>query len=809
LRHHKPPPMRSSFRTVLVSDHVRASLFAVACCAAFPPAALAESAPIAGCVRGPDGSPVISARVTVASLAHAATTTDARGCFTLDAATRFATVRVDASGFEPFVHAGVTAGSHLTIALASAATSLLTIGRVDVDARSGVSTTSAPSVTLDMRRASLAGFATVADVLSQELSLTAIRPAGGGPNAPRVFALRGPDPTETLVDIDGHEINNGNTGDFDLSLLTPEDLQSVEIVYGIAPSSLVGPNTIGGAINVRTLEPTQKAHGMIRTSFGSYGLFDSSVQSTGTSGRFGYALSLHRRATDGEIHRRRIAFPGDVSGQVATALVGSDASTSTALAKIRYATSGSSSAGFVELSVRDQSLLRDQSAALTELRTDGTFKDTAGSFVASHNAAYGLDVRLPVGARDGFGNAPASLTARHLTSVANQSVFGPGADSSSAYFFNNRDVIADDTLEFDRVGATTSFALKAVLRTERLTEPVSVLATAGAGAQTVARRLSTALAMPLAALPAPSSLAQTQRSFVARYAFEALPHVHATVASYYSNFSTFGTSLDPRFGIVWTPTSRTALRTSLGTTFQSPTLNDLYVPSPLPSAGDGLVRIGNAHLKADHATEYDLGAEQLIGGGKAVARLGLDLYRTNMRTPLQSFVPASGKGYTYPANLGGAVYQGFELRAVRDIAPGTQLRLGYSVGNAYATTVPPEIAHGSIVAGKQFLGVPLQRGNFAIQRDGQSGLSFRVGGAYEGRNNELNAPQFVVLDASIGYAVSGYRLDLAGQNLTNVYASGFTRTNGGVPYIGASGPIPLDAYALPARNVRLSVSRRF
>ena len=38
-----------------------------------------------------------------------------------------------------------------------------------------------------------------------QLSVTPVLPLGGGSNATETFAVRGPDPTETLVDIDGHK----------------------------------------------------------------------------------------------------------------------------------------------------------------------------------------------------------------------------------------------------------------------------------------------------------------------------------------------------------------------------------------------------------------------------------------------------------------------------------------------------------------------------------------------------------------------------------------------------------------------------
>ena len=88
-------------------------------------------------------------------------------------------------------------------------------------------------------------------------------------------------------------MNNGNTGDFDLSLLDPAALQEVQVLYGIAPSSLIGPNTIGGGVNILTLSPTIAPHSLMRIFGGSFGTYGATIQTTGTDDRFGYAVSLH------------------------------------------------------------------------------------------------------------------------------------------------------------------------------------------------------------------------------------------------------------------------------------------------------------------------------------------------------------------------------------------------------------------------------------------------------------------------------------------------------------------------------------
>ncbi len=57
------------------------------------------------------------------------------------------------------------------------------------------------------------------------------------------------------------------------------------------------------------------------------------------------------------------------------------------------------------------------------------------------------------------------------------------------------------------------------------------------------------------------------------------------------------------------------VRASIGTTFQIPQLTELV--TLLPPADHvpvgGIIFVGNPSLQPDHATEYDLGGEQIFG----------------------------------------------------------------------------------------------------------------------------------------------------------------------------------------------------
>ncbi|MBV8601490.1 MAG: TonB-dependent receptor, partial [Candidatus Eremiobacteraeota bacterium] len=776
----------------------------VALCLPLAAAAQTTRGTVSGTIAADDGTPVAGASITLAGDAHGFTSTaNARGRFAFESIpTGTYAVSATAPGYHGLsgrtldVRAGDT---RLDLVLARSSTSsLTTIGQVRVNGAEALSASAAPSVVVDTKAYAAQGTTRVSDALLGLLSTSVVRPLGGGANLPAVIALRGPDPTETLVDVDGHAVNNGSTGDFDLSLLDPADFQSVQVVYGIAPSSLVGPNTLGGAINIRTLEPTATSHALVRGFAGSFSSFAGTLQATGTSQRLGYALSLHRVTSAGDVNGATVS---DAEGAVS--VVGSALGATTALAKLRYALGNAG--GFADVTFRDQAVNRDLSAGLTSYDpASGSYDSFAGSWLQAHNAGYGVDLQLP------FGGTIATF--RHLTSLVSQSVSGPAADTSP-YLYNQRDLIGDDTLELTRAYAKSALSLKLALRTEHL---VTDFVSGATTEQSIARRTFDDGQAGAQQIP----LGQVQRSLALRYTLEPTPKLHYTLAAYYSLFSTFGASLDPRAGFVWTPNADSAFRLSAGTTFQTPQLTELYVPPEFPAPVNGYITIGNPGLRPDRATEYDLGYEHLFGGPRSRTHLAFDLYQTNVRTPAATYIPPvqctapppPGEippCLSYPVNAGGAVYRGFELRVERNLAPSLALRASWGVASSFLTTIPSSVQNGSLVVGEQSLGAPLHKGTLTLEDSRAIGLAYFATLLYEGSYNELNRPPFATLRAGLTWHARGFDAGVYGTNLTNVYATKFTTLGGGVPYGGVAVPVPTDAYAIPPASITFVLSRRY
>ncbi|MBV8490509.1 MAG: TonB-dependent receptor [Candidatus Eremiobacteraeota bacterium] len=839
------------------------ALVACACILSLAPAfgagtafAQSDGVEVKGDVTAGDGTPIRDATVTLQTQAVTLTAhTDKHGHFKIKhVAPGTYLVSAAAPGYARVYQRAVTVASEksrIAFALLPATTNSLTvIGHVQASAGETVSTASAPSVDLSAQSAAATGITAVAPMIWSQLGVTPVIPLGGGSNATVAFAVRGPDPTETLVDIDGHPVNNGNTGDADLSLLDPAALQDVQVIYGISPSSLLGPNQIGGAINIQTLQPTQTSHALIRLFGGSYGSFGETAQATGSDGRIGYAFSVHGAQSDGSVNQTLLAVapagtPPSTSNAYSLQTQGSGSYGDSLLGKLRYQLGGQNGYGYLQLDFRGQNVYKDESALLTNYtppnfasggggddarpRDDGGspggFQSFSGTTLAANQFNYGFDGQIPLGNAKIDGVPATFLQFSHLTTLNTQSVDGPG-EASQQYLYNQRDALGDDWLEIDRRFRSGDLSFKYDVGTEALdTDYVQ--------GQVVAHVIQveppmSALAMPFDASAGPQveSLAQVQRSAVLRYSEDPTSHIHYSLETYFSNFSTFGSSFDPRAGFVWTPTGTSALRASVGTTFQAPQLSELVVPPLGDRVNVGnVVYIGNPNLQPDHATDYDLAGEQIFGKAGRQLRLTADLYQNNVRAQSTQLNPPAydhkrpcnpnilvgtyACPISYPVNAGNAIYRGFDVTAEQQIGDHFRVRAGWDVDSSYLTNAPANVQDGTLVIGQQTLGQPLHKAYVGFDRESTHGLSFGAQLNYEGFYNELNRSPYATLDAHLAYRSHGYEFGLYGTNLTNADAQPYAIIGGGVPYGTVPGNLPIlpVAYTLQGAKVVFVVTR--
>ena len=126
--------------------------------------------------------------------------------------------------------------------------------------------------------------------------------------------IRGANPNQTQVLVDGLRVKSPTLGSFDFSDLSLDAIERIEIVRG-PQSTLHGADAIGGIVNVITKKGTGPPTGTVFVEGGSYNTFREQVALSGAHGIFNFALSASRADSRG--HER--TFDNDDSDQTAFA----------------------------------------------------------------------------------------------------------------------------------------------------------------------------------------------------------------------------------------------------------------------------------------------------------------------------------------------------------------------------------------------------------------------------------------------------------------------------------------------------------
>jgi len=136
----------------------------------------------------------------------------------------------------------------------------------------------------------------VEDVLRQVPGVQVTQ--SGSPGSVTDVSIRGATPSQTLVLVDGVEVNAGATGSFDLANLTTDNLDRVEILRG-AGGSLYGSQAIGGVVNVLSQEGEGPATASLLSGGGNRATGQQVANVSGANGNIGYSGAVSYFSTDG------------------------------------------------------------------------------------------------------------------------------------------------------------------------------------------------------------------------------------------------------------------------------------------------------------------------------------------------------------------------------------------------------------------------------------------------------------------------------------------------------------------------------
>ena len=776
---------------------------------------------VSGNVHAISGAPIAGARTELRGGSTLTTLTDASGGFALTVSPGTYRIVASAKGFASVtVAADVEGDTKVEIALEPLdSPKLRQIGVVTVDGRLAPIQGTIPAIALTRAELDQAGDDRVIDGLQIIPSATFTRPDGGAASAIAVVSLRGPDPSESLVALDGQLLNDGNTGDLDLSRFPTAAFSAIDLTEGLGPEDSNGSNTFGGAINFVSLRPTTVPHLGLSVSTGSFGQNETWLNATGTVGRLGYAAALDNQTEAGYVNETVPLYSSTnpACAPCATPL-GSAVASHLGLGTLLWSFSQNADLTARVFLLGDE---RDQSSALNGI--DQNAADIAtpeyGQFIGPGEQMFAQTIR----AFQIRGRAP--LGAGELTtdlSVSDNDVTINGG-ASSPYDVDHEDKRYNGGLTWQRTFDTAQFAVGGYTRYESL-------GFVAAPTQTTT---------PLTPSQAVPSLGQTIDVLFVRGGFQPAAKLRLDGGVFQSNYTSFGANLDGRLGAIYTADPSTSVRFSIGTGFRAPLLLERY-QLPYDQLGlDGnnvFVGQGSPSEHPEHATEYELGASHELSRQSTV---DLSLYQTNLRDPIEIFYPlaavangtCTSNSYanpipacvSYNSNVGNAVYQGLEARFVQRL-PRQHLFLTamYGVNIAYPKDLNAQFSNptsgGSLVDDAQFLGIPQQQGSFEADWT-NAGWHAATVAVFRGNNNELNLPPFTILNAIVGRHLDrNVDLSLAAQNILNAGAGRFTVFGAGVPYRGLIGddaadnpifgPLPTDALHVEPLGVRLILTLR-
>jgi outer membrane cobalamin receptor len=775
------------------------------------PVLLAACCLISGNVHAPSGAPIARAQLTLRGPKSLTTATDAKGNFSVVIPAGRYDLTISARGYSTMtVNTGQLGdGARVNVVLEPTDTpKLRTIGVVTVNGGFTLDRNVVPEMDVSRAQMDALGYSQVLQALAEVPSTVIQHPDSGAPTAPEVVSLRGPDPSEAMITLDGQQLNDGNTGDIDLSQFAVPAFNSVNVTEGLGPTDLEGSNTFGGAVNFVSLRPTLDDHLNFSTSAGSYGTTQSWLNATGTIGKLGYALAGDDFQTAGYVNQSDWVVPDNnvpiycgpptntktLNCPFHTHL-GSSIAARLGLVNLDYSFSQRSDVGFRVFTLGD---IRDESSAINGIAGNPTcvfsgpgpacgfappspsspnevdnpvYDDHVGpgsAIFAQGIRAYDAYARTPLGS----GTLSADLYGD------NDNIDFTGG-AVSPYDVSHLDTRYNEGLSWGRTFDESEFAFGGYARQETL---------AGAGIA--------------------GTLGQSIDSYFVRGSQQLGQTFRLSGGLYDADYSTFGNTLNWRLGLSDDLGTSSDVHFSVGTGFRPPLLYERYFfppvvvdgklePNPsLPPLDSNCVTYnGNPNERPEHATEYELGYSHLFSGRSS---LDVSLYRSNLRDTIENYYPGGGSqsfcstppGFAYeiPINIGNAVYEGAEAR-FKDMFPRLNLTatLSYGLNVAYPYALGPYVSNptsgGTLVDYEQFLGVPQQQGSavFTWANDGWHASTALI---FAGRNNTLNQPPYTLVDGALGKNFGHIDFTIAVTNIFNAASGPFTLYDAGVPYRG-------------------------
>ena len=269
-----------------------------------PTSALAQSVgSVNGTVTDSTQQALGNAHITISGGGTSRTITTANdGTFTASVPPGIYSIAVNASGFQSTSNNNVVVGAGQTVSVAFSLTaaSLTTIGRVS-RSYTTVNTTSASTSSVSADNFVAAGQKQVNNLIDLIPGVEINRGTSNEPGANASISIRGAQPYESQILIDGHPVNTSGNGayGFNSTFINSLLLDSVEVSKGPGNLPLTIADAVGGTVNFKTPTITGGPTGSLLAGYDSFNGNYYAAKFSDTFGKIGVFAGVARNQTPG------------------------------------------------------------------------------------------------------------------------------------------------------------------------------------------------------------------------------------------------------------------------------------------------------------------------------------------------------------------------------------------------------------------------------------------------------------------------------------------------------------------------------
>ncbi len=482
---------------------------------------------------------------------------------------------------------------------------------------------------------------TVDEALQTQPGLSVVR--SGGPGKTAAVFSHGTNANQTLVLIDGIQVNDPSTTDgrTDFGGIDIADVDRIEVLYG-SQGTLYGSDAIGAVINIITRSGKGPLSGRAMFEGGSFGTFRQAAGVSGAAGGFDYSFNLqHARVAGLSATAPRFAPPGGTNDA-------DPSETTTFSTRLGYRANGALRFGVAARHVRSRNEL--------DLNTSANQSDDDSHDLADNSFLRGETTV------DMFDGAAESTLGVAYTRYDRLTVDSP--DPINPF----------DSLRDAELGMRLKFDLKTDLRIL----PAQIVTV---GIETTEESADSNLASQSLFGPFSSTASASLRSSAA-YMQDQVSYDgrwFGTVGARIDQHETFGRAVTWRVAAARLfPDIGTKLRGSVGTGFKAPSVFQLYASS---ISNFGVFR-GNPNLQPEESRSWDAGVDQSLFGGRAT--LGLGYFETQVKNLIVGTA-------TQNVNIGRADISGVELSASAKLTETVEANAAYTFLRARDATTGAEL----------------------------------------------------------------------------------------------------------------------